>query len=710
EDLDENTVKEIYAVMAAGVFLTPEVALTPDTDKVLWFGVALADGQLSFKAPGAYIYKVVRQDDSEYIFGFTYDPEMVTGIEHTITFDSKGGSAVEEIKLEKGTVATEPTEPTKEGNEFKGWFTDAAYTTEYDWEEEVTENLTLYAKWEIINYTITYVMNDGIYYFPVFATKDEMKIAFLTDFYAYVNPAETLEVFMHGEGKTSGYAGTWHSVHKAKIYAGPRPSEVNEAYFASSSAYMEKWLPFFDQLNTLVIETNNTQSFWGGTWTGLIRIDEYFRDARYGTDMRIPNEYKEFNSYNINSADITLRRDLVKEGSSFVGWFNNPEFTGEEITSIPQGSTGNITLYAKFNSITDFLVDSSITAEEGTKITVNEIEFIVGVSAFKTLEELAGLFGENVNIYVAAGTYSGDLVINKNGVTLLGNNALISGNAEERNAETILTGKITLAKELEDITISGFKFTGMAQILNTKGTAGTGSVPTINLNGFTFENNIVETALASGNGFIIFEEAGSSYSHNLEFVNNFFTTTDEETTLANVIYIDNNAGLTFTGNVFKDVINGAFYVHDSTKGLAGNTLISENTFENVGNGAILIGWLSALPGTTMGVEISKNEFTNVGGIALKLGSMNNADVFTFINVKENEFTDCDACMWFNRVHAGANYHVNDNVFNTVPEDYYITDAKTAGTPVALDATNNIYKDNGEVITPNPEKFVGSPSL
>jgi isochorismate hydrolase len=45
----------------------------------MWFGVAEADGEVTLKADGEYAYKVVRLDDSEYIFYFTYAPGSVNG-------------------------------------------------------------------------------------------------------------------------------------------------------------------------------------------------------------------------------------------------------------------------------------------------------------------------------------------------------------------------------------------------------------------------------------------------------------------------------------------------------------------------------------------------------------------------------------------------------------------------------------------------------
>ena len=73
---------------------------------------------------------------------------------YTVTFNANGGILSESnsqlIKF-KGK-STEPTEPTKEGHLFQGWYTSEDYgatfnDTTYDFEKEITENITLHAKW-----------------------------------------------------------------------------------------------------------------------------------------------------------------------------------------------------------------------------------------------------------------------------------------------------------------------------------------------------------------------------------------------------------------------------------------------------------------------------------------------------------------------------------------------------------------------------------
>ena len=58
------------------------------------------------------------------------------------------------------------------------------------------------------------------------------------------------------------------------------------------------------------------------------------------------------NDYNPDDYTVddgfTLNAPAPVEGFTFGGWFDNAEFVGDAVTEIPQGSTGDITLYAKW--------------------------------------------------------------------------------------------------------------------------------------------------------------------------------------------------------------------------------------------------------------------------------------------------------------------------------------------------------------------------
>ena len=81
---------------------------------------------------------------------------------YTITFESNGGSTVENQIVEKGKTATRPAnDPTKTNFEFDNWYSDAALTTVYDFSSRVTAHITLYAKWIGNPFTVTFNNDPG---------------------------------------------------------------------------------------------------------------------------------------------------------------------------------------------------------------------------------------------------------------------------------------------------------------------------------------------------------------------------------------------------------------------------------------------------------------------------------------------------------------------------------------------------------------------
>nr|WP_285859148.1 InlB B-repeat-containing protein [Paenibacillus sp. MER 99-2] len=67
----------------------------------------------------------------------------------TVSFDSNGGSDVEDQVVSPGGHATTPPDPMWEGYVFAGWYSDLGGTIAYDFQTAVTTSLTLYAKWTV---------------------------------------------------------------------------------------------------------------------------------------------------------------------------------------------------------------------------------------------------------------------------------------------------------------------------------------------------------------------------------------------------------------------------------------------------------------------------------------------------------------------------------------------------------------------------------
>lgn len=66
---------------------------------------------------------------------------------YTVRFETNGGNTITSQSLNKNDTVTKPADPSRDGYNFGGWFTDEQLTKEYDFSEKVTGGFTLYAKW-----------------------------------------------------------------------------------------------------------------------------------------------------------------------------------------------------------------------------------------------------------------------------------------------------------------------------------------------------------------------------------------------------------------------------------------------------------------------------------------------------------------------------------------------------------------------------------
>lgn len=78
------------------------------------------------------------------------DPEPpVTQV--TVTFQSRvPGEDPTTVTVDKGSTVARPTDPVLTGWRFTGWFSDTAYTKEWNFDDPVTSDLVLYAGWEVV--------------------------------------------------------------------------------------------------------------------------------------------------------------------------------------------------------------------------------------------------------------------------------------------------------------------------------------------------------------------------------------------------------------------------------------------------------------------------------------------------------------------------------------------------------------------------------
>jgi len=232
--------------------------------------------------------------------------------QYTITFEEDGGSEVTNITQDYNSTVVAPTSPTKQGHTFAGWYSDQACQNEYVFDKMPLDGITLYAKWNINQYTITFEENGG------------SEVTNITQDY---NSTVTQPVDPTRTGYT--FAG-WYS---------------NEEL---TSAYV------FGQLKQ---DTTVYAKWQANEYNVLYELN----DGSQGAGA--PNHY-------VYDADTTLVAP-TKLGNTFEGWYLESDFSGTAITKLDKETyTSNITLYAKWSRNTYTIAfetngGSSVTSRQG---------------------------------------------------------------------------------------------------------------------------------------------------------------------------------------------------------------------------------------------------------------------------------------------------------------------------------------------------------
>ena len=208
-----------------------------------------------------------------------------------------------------------------------------------------------YAKLDVTTYTIQYVLDGG--QFVSYANRDEMIVAFLTDFWTFLGQPGTLTDFMHGEGKTSGFDGLYNNTDyfEALYQVNDKRVYPSTGKFINQEEY-NRWVPLLDLMETYT-NFNPEQTFWGGsTYVGERRIKPFIQHRNLWTGVTNEQVYAVTSTipeallsvpvvyeYNINTPTIELITPH-KLHHTFVGWYTAAT-GGVKVTAIPQGSVGN---------------------------------------------------------------------------------------------------------------------------------------------------------------------------------------------------------------------------------------------------------------------------------------------------------------------------------------------------------------------------------
>lgn len=122
--------------------------------------------------------------------------------EFNISFESNGGSIVEGVLVEDGNSFLAPTNPTKEGYIFNGWYSDSLFNDSYDFTSPVAGDINLFADWDAVQRTISFDSDGGnlvesvTYYFGASVESPAVPIKEGFDFLGWYQITDLTELFV----------------------------------------------------------------------------------------------------------------------------------------------------------------------------------------------------------------------------------------------------------------------------------------------------------------------------------------------------------------------------------------------------------------------------------------------------------------------------------------------------------------------------------
>ena len=99
-----------------------------------------------------------------------------------------------------------------------------------------------------------------------------------------------------------------------------------------------------DEVTTVSASETENKTFYA-KWTPIAYTVTYMDGSTPITDQGLAPT-----SYTIESATLALPGSATKAGKGFYGWYDNAGCTGDAVTTIPQGSTGDKVFYAKWGA------------------------------------------------------------------------------------------------------------------------------------------------------------------------------------------------------------------------------------------------------------------------------------------------------------------------------------------------------------------------
>ena len=277
--------------------------------------------------------------------------------QYTITFNSNGGTELAPITQDYDTTVVEPLEPTRVGYTFSGWYEDQTLVTEYIFTSMPASDITVYAKWIINQYTITFDSNDGTDIVPI--TQDYNSNVVKPDDPTLIG--YTFSGWFIDEELIESYNFDKMPASDITVYA---KWTINQ-YTITFNSNGTELAPITQDYDTTVaepLEPTRVGYTFSGWYEDQTLVTEYIFTSMPASDITVYAKWI-INQYTI-TFDLNGGTDLApitqdynsyvmypdiptKDGYVFDGWYNDESLSTEYV--IKSIAPYDITLYAKWS-------------------------------------------------------------------------------------------------------------------------------------------------------------------------------------------------------------------------------------------------------------------------------------------------------------------------------------------------------------------------
>ena len=302
-------------------------------------------------------------------------------VKYNVKFVDHDGTTLKETKVEAGKAAAAPKVNDRTGYTFTGWDKDL---------KNIQADTVFTAQYEATKYSITYMANLDVVTEGAWASKDEFISEFYNDLFEWIKlkGTEIDGITVNNgtytftkNGKTATFASAddikatdlyvfektfSNIIYKPVTRNADGTCEIYEDnnYFLNSSQYRVK----YQALDQWLYNARNTgysgyaidfKPLSDGRIQIFFRMHQWMKGTAIAAFDKIPVKYNVEADKTVNPVlptspvTYTIEDEITLPNATgnvnFLGWYDNPECTGNPITKIEAGTTGNIVLYGKWD-------------------------------------------------------------------------------------------------------------------------------------------------------------------------------------------------------------------------------------------------------------------------------------------------------------------------------------------------------------------------